>query len=774
MKKQAITKPQSLRRASRGTASTLGMALPTLLFSGQAFAQSEEPVVLDTLQIEERTVDTNPYAEPGAPYKARQSGDKRHTRELADTPQIISVLTQTAIKDSGRTDLRDIVAAQPGITLGTGENGNAFGDRYIIRGHEARSDVFVDGLRDPGMTTRESFATEQVEITKGPSSTFAGRGSTGGAINSITKQASTEYSFNKIEAAAGSSEFGRVTLDSNSALSDDLAVRVNGVYSSEDVPSRAPADRDRTGLALSSSYDVTAQFQLVGDYYYLDAKDSPDLGTYIIPDGGGPVSDIPVYLQSQDFLDSETNTFTLRGNYEINDRWSVDNAIRYGDANNKYVTTGARGTNRAPTDPEAPDVPTVSLSTHQGWQDVEYFVDRLNVYLNQDIAGLENQFVFSIEYSDLQVKNGTYDVTNTGTPNCVVAGRGGETPGYCIYDGDGQTVSNLQHLMGRVINKGPWDSDYKIETLSASIMDTVDINEYWTLFTGIRYDDFDYNNDVIARDELTNYSYSDGLWNGHIGVVYNITPAGNVYLTYSTSSEINGGESDLGGNCGYGGICGDPTQVTQSEPEDTDNLELGTKWELFNDKLLATAAVFQITKNDVMESVGDDYESLGTLNTGKNRVRGVEFSLTGNITEQLSAQLGASFMDSEILDSYDTPSEGNKLSNFADDSAYMQLRYQATPKLALGTTVTYSSEMYAGQPDSGASVNPATGQYAYEVPAYTVYDAFATYAFSEKLNARLNVGNIMDNNYYLAAYRSGAFTYIGDARNVQLYMTYEF
>ncbi|WP_156494572.1 TonB-dependent receptor plug domain-containing protein, partial [Erythrobacter sp. HI0019] len=77
-----------------------------------------------------------------------------------------------------------------GVTIGTGENGNAFGDRYIIRGHEARSDVFVDGLRDPGMTTRETFAVDQIEITKGPSSSFAGRGSTGGAVNSITKKAS--------------------------------------------------------------------------------------------------------------------------------------------------------------------------------------------------------------------------------------------------------------------------------------------------------------------------------------------------------------------------------------------------------------------------------------------------------------------------------------------------------------------------------------------------------------------------------------------------------
>ncbi|MDP5138370.1 TonB-dependent receptor plug domain-containing protein, partial [Rheinheimera baltica] len=83
-------------------------------------------------------------------YSVKQSGDVRRLAELVDTPATITVLTKDQIEESGKSDLKDILAAQAGVTLGTGENGNAFGDRYIIRGHEARSDVFVDGLRDPG------------------------------------------------------------------------------------------------------------------------------------------------------------------------------------------------------------------------------------------------------------------------------------------------------------------------------------------------------------------------------------------------------------------------------------------------------------------------------------------------------------------------------------------------------------------------------------------------------------------------------------------------
>ncbi|MFD2820774.1 TonB-dependent receptor [Paraglaciecola chathamensis] len=769
--------PLSLRSPKVNTNKTLlALSVPGMLMSPFAMAQEDEPIVLDTMQIEERTVDTNPYAQAGAPYKAQVSGDSRHVKELADTPQTISVLTQTQIQESGKTDLKDILAAQPGITLGTGENGNAFGDRYIIRGHEARSDVFVDGLRDPGMTTRESFATEQVEITKGPSSTFAGRGSTGGAVNSITKQASTEYDFSKLEAGLGTDDYRRIALDSNKRINDDLAVRANILHSYKEIPDRGPADQERNGLALSVDYKATEKLKLTADYYYLKAEDTPDLGTYIVAGGGKPVADLPVYSQDgQDFLESEINTFTLRAQYEIDSNTRVENLMRYGTTDNGYVTTGARGTNRDATDPDAPGAATVSLSTHQGWQEVDYFADQLNVYLTRDLGGLKHNFVVSAEYSALDVDNGVYNVTNTGETNCITAGRRGASEGFCIVDTSGNYIDNISNVMGRSIEKGAQDSDYSIDTVSVSLMDTVDINEFWSVFAGVRADSFDYENVVTSGGVDTAYDYSDTLWNGHVGVVYNINEDANVYLTYSTSSNINGGESDLGGNCGYGGICGDPQQVTDSKPEDTENFELGTKWNVFNDKLLLTAAIFQITKDDVMESIGDDdYASLGTLNTGKNRVKGAEFSVVGNITEDLSTQFGVTFMDAEVLESFDTDSVGRTLSNFADNSAFWQLRYQASDAFSFGGTMTYSSEMYAGQPDSGAGFNTEINDYSYKVPSYTSFDVFATYAFSEQLNLRLNVANVTDKDYYLAAYRSGAFTYIGAARNAKLTLTYEF
>ncbi|MEA3301147.1 MAG: TonB-dependent siderophore receptor [Pseudomonadota bacterium] len=764
---QKPQKPLSLRtKGLAATRTALALGIPGLL-AGQPLLAQDDAIVLDTLQIEERTADTNPYAEKGAPYKAKKSGDRRRVKDLAETPQTISVLTQTLVQESGKTDLKDILAAQPGITLGTGENGNAFGDRYIIRGHEARSDVFVDGLRDPGMTTRESFAVEQIEITKGPSATFAGRGSTGGGVNSITKRASTEYDFNKAQIGLGTDSYQRYSLDSNQRITDNLAVRANLLYSDKDVPDRGPAAEERKGAALSAFWQVSDHLDLVADYYYMDAADKPDLGTYILSNGR-PVKDTPVYLQKQDFMESDVEVFTFRAGYDLADNIRLENATRLGTTDNGYVVTGTRGATRDASDPVAPGAATLSASTHQGWQEVDYFVNQTNLYLDAEIAGTKHQFVIGAEYSEHEVLNGVYDVVNSGATNCRVPGRGGVSAGYCFTDGNGNTLANIDNLLGREISKGAWDSDWRVDTLSVYLMDTIDLSERWSLFAGLRLDDFDYSNTVSSGGTITDYDYSDKLWNGHAGLVYTITDNGNVYASFSSASEINGGESDLGANCGYGGICGaDPRQVTASEPEQTENIELGTKWNLFDDKLLATAAIFRITKDDVMESVGDAYESLGTLNTGENRVEGIEVSLAGNVTDQFSLLFGATLMESEVLDSIDPAAIGERLANFADDSLFLQLRYQVTPAIALGTTATYSSDMYAGQPDSAAGTN-------IRVPSYTVYDLFASYDFSEQLSLRLNIGNVTDKDYYLASYRSGAFTYIGDARNAHLTLSYDF
>ncbi len=767
-----IRRPASLRQ----TGAAMALGVTAAAFATPAIAQensADEEVQLDTLKIEDTTADVNPYTSKGAPYKARVSADPRRVKPLAETPSTITVVTETQMEEAGTTDLKEILRLQPGVTIGTGENGNAFGDRYIIRGEEARSDVFVDGLRDPGMTTRESFAVDQVEITKGPSATFAGRGASGGAVNAITKQASTDYSFNKVDLGVGTADYWRGTIDTNWALSEKAAIRANLLYAYQDVPDRDPAYRKRWGGAVSGLLRVSDDVRLQLDYYHLTARDRPDLGVYVAASDangyGKTFDDLPTYAQDEDFLKSDVDTVTGRIVIEPSEGLTIINATRYGESNNGYVATGARGDSEGAS---------IALSTHQGWQDVSYFVNQLNVIGKFETAGMAHNLIVGSEYSDHKVTNGTYSYTATGATNCTSRGSGA----YCLTDEDGNSLvanSAIHSLMQREITKGSWDSIWHMRTLSFYAMDTLDVTPWLSLNGGVRLDAVDFSLATYSSNTATRTDYyiNDTLWNGNAGISLKPLEELMVYVTWSTASNINGGESDLGANCGYGGLCVDANvPLSAGKPEVSNAFEAGVKWDLFDDRLLITAAAFQTTKDNVYETAGrgSDYTPSGTLNTGKTRVKGIEIGLVGNITDRLSAQIGGTVMKAEVLKSYDDANVGRTLSNFADTQVTGQVRYQATSAFALGVTGTYKSAMYAGQPDSAASYSSDYGRYTYRVPSSTVFDAFAEYKFTSNLSARVNVQNIGDVDYYTAAYRSGAFLYKGDERRGTITLTGRF
>ncbi|HEY6644305.1 TonB-dependent receptor [Povalibacter sp.] len=757
-------------RATLSTGITGLMLVPALAFSAETPATSENARQLPMIKVEDTAIDPNPNAELGVPYKARTSGDERHTRPLAETPQTISVLTKAAIDDSGYTDLRQILDAQPGITVGTGENGNAFGDRYIIRGQEARSDVFVDGLRDPGMTTRESFAIEQLEISKGPNSSFSGRGTSGGSVNAITKQAATGLNFGKLSTGFGTDDYMRLTLDVNQAFGDHLAVRGNALYSYEEVPDRGPTDRRRKGLALSGLYTSTDKLDVVVDYYGLRAADNPDLGGYLtgtVPNRV-PAKNVPVYAQQPDFQDSDVDTGTARITYRFAPALRLTNLTRLGNADNGYVVTGARGATTAANNPGGV-YDTVTLSTHHGWQQVDYFANQSNLFWDTELFGKSHALVFGLEYTDHSVLNGVYSIANSGQ-NCI-SGNSTTLNAWCVVAPNGAPINGINTVMNRQITRGTWDTDWNVKTTSASILDTFDLNDTWSLFLGVRADHFDFDMTTQNANTLAqaNYEYSDTLINGHLGVTYKLDNGGMFYASIATASDINGGESDVGTSSGYGGVVVHDGNVAGADPESSVNLELGTKWNIFDEKLLLTAAVFQSTKSDVME--GANYDSVGTFNTGKSRIRGVEFGVSGELLENLTAQAGVTFMDSEVLESATPANVGKTLSNFADNSASAQLRYEITEDFALGVAVKYVSEQFGGQPDTAAAFN-AEGQYSQPIPDYTVGDVFASFRVTEALDVRLNINNVTDEDYYLAVYRSGSFLYKGDARTVRLTFNY--
>ncbi len=800
--RQGVVRPISLRQP--GAAAVLGMT--AALLAGPAFAQKADEaqeVELETLKIEDRVADVNPYTQKGAPYKARVSGDNRRVKPLAETPATIQVVTQTQILESGRNDLRAIIDAQPGVTVGTGENGNAFGDRYIIRGQEAKSDVFVDGLRDPGLQSRETFAIEQIEITNGPSATFAGRGASGGAVNVISKQAQTDYSFNAVELTGGSAHHFRGTLDSNWRLSDNFAIRANVLFTDEHVPNRGPAKRERFGAAVAAIFKLSEKVDFLVDYYHLTVRDRQDLGQAIanVSAGGQPFYDIPPYAQDEDFQNASVDVVTGRVRVEAFDGFRIENTARYGRTTNGYVNSSITRFNRGAGDPLAPGALDYRISTSRaGWQAIDFFADRLNLVGEFATGGLKHSVVAGVEYTTYAVDNrfgalnpsptalvatptsaSGYAYTITGAPNCV-SGTGTVANAWCVTDGKGNLLANRASLWQRsgISRSALPATTWTVQTAAGYLMDSIDLAEWLNISGGARFDSFDYQlvtNNIATGAPSFDYNYSGTIWSFNGALTYK-APLGIAYVAYASAADINGGESDVGTNCGYGGLCSvivGGEAIYQGKPERSDNFELGTKLDLFGSRLLLTTSIFQTIKRDIFEGGTNSYLSTGSLNSGKLRVRGVELGLAGNITARLSGQIGVAIMKSKVLRSLvDPASVGRRIANFADNTADVQLRYQATDRLAAGGNVTYQSAMYGGQPDTGAAFNSAFNAYSIRIPDYTTYGLFASYKLGDDLTVRANVLNLTDKRYYVAAYRSGSFAYLGDGRTVRLTLSGKF
>jgi catecholate siderophore receptor len=204
--------------------------------------------------------DADPYADPAAPYKVDRLSSNKFTEPVLNTPRTITVLTKEVLEDKNATTLREIGRSTAGVTLGTGEGGNAFGDRFFIRGFDARNDIFVDGVRDPGVSIRENFYTEQVEILRGLGSTFAGRGTAGGAINIVTKQAGDRDFYNANVTGSPSDHTKRVTVDVNKVISPILSVRLNALYQDANVSGRNyVVDSDAGGKILNGCVQIIYQ-----------------------------------------------------------------------------------------------------------------------------------------------------------------------------------------------------------------------------------------------------------------------------------------------------------------------------------------------------------------------------------------------------------------------------------------------------------------------------------------------------------------------------------
>jgi len=709
-----------------------------------------------------------------APYQATEASSPKITAPLRDTPRTITVIPEQLIQDRGASSLADVLRTTPGITLGAGEGGTPTGDRPFIRGYESSTDISIDGVRDFARGYHETFNLEAVEITKGPSSAYGGRGGTGGAINMQTK-APKNSNFAEVSVAGGNADQWSTTVDGNVVLHDKIALRVNAMKMGGTTPGRDWVTIDRQGIAPSIIFGLDTATRATFSYSHVENKDMPDQGLPFSndahPDRKRPNKHVDrsnfYGRRHVDFRDSWAKQSTVLLEHDFASGLQLRNILRHTETLNHYIMGRPTFSNNNPAicppgdmsaacDPNHPNAQYIK-GFRGNWRSTKALLNQTDLMGEFDTGSLRHRFDLGMEFSrdEIHTRNTTPRGINALERDSLRDPNSGERYDYYI------------EYRRKVLNG-------RIRTRSLYFFDTVEINEQFQLNGGVRYEHYKvfghtYNNPNAAGAPTTltgTYTRGDHLLNWQAGLVYKPASNGSVYLSYATSSNPAG--ENLGQGGGADGAAGSGqfnAATSQLKPEKSRSIELGAKWDVLDERLSLTAAIFETKKTDARSVIN---AATGEVSLdGSNRVRGVELGATGAVTPRWDIWAGYTYLDAKNT-KYASGSgaqfndySGNRLKFIPKHSASLWTTYKIMPQLTVGGGVTYMGMRYADDRNH------------YELPSYKRYDAMARYEINKNFALQLNVNNITNTELYDASH-VGLFYNVGPGRSYMLTATYRY
>jgi catecholate siderophore receptor len=689
----------------------------------------------------------NPYADPNAPYKVDTSASGRLTEPLVDTPRTVTAVPKEVIEDKGARDLRELARSVPGLTIGSAEGGNAYG-AFAIRGFKANNDIFVDNIRNPGNLIPDAFFIEQVEIYKGPSGGIAGRNTIGGAVNIISRRPDLTSNFYEVTTTVGTDNMFRTAIDANQMLSPNFAMRANIMYDQHDVAGRDFADSERWGGLISATARLSDSVKVTMDYLRYRNDATPDWGVPVRDIDNVPVTElgIPrntwVGMRGLDFFKERADIVTGTVVAKLTDGVTLTNRSRAGESEVDYVATSMEG---------YPDVHHPNRD-----QTASVYANQTELNFRFNTGAFYHNLVAGVELTRESINRFGYSVTNNF--DNAIPGTNPPQPNpnarpfpFNPYD---------PFFTDVILGKGK-TYDATIDTAGVYLTDTIHLSRQWIVNAGLRLDAFERNQvggPGVTGDPNQNIINNTGrasadLFSWHAGVVYKPTPISSFYIAYATSLSPIGSELDSTG-AQYNGLS---STLVNAPPQEARSIEVGTKWELFNRRLLATAALFQTEVDHARTN--DNVTSTDDTNAfkGKYRVQGMELGAAGNITKDWSVYGGLVLLDTEVLKSSNPQDIGRRLANIPLAQFSLLSRYQLTDRLAIAGAATYGGEIYGGHLAANAANNHTVDWWR--------FDAFAEYKLTGNIDLKISGLNLTDELYYDAIYQAAdPFAFVAPGR----------
>lgn len=654
----------------------------------------------------------------------------KYTAPLRDIPQTITIIDNKTIQEQGATTLRDVLRNVPGLTVAAGEGGNVGGDNITVRGFSARNDIYVDGARDLSPQSRDPFNLEQVEVVKGSSSATSGRGSTGGTINLVSKTPGFKPTYN-FDLGLGSDKTKRVTGDINLPLErlrflgDKAAFRLNFLAHDSNVAGRDIIENNRWGVAPTLTFGIGTKSTLTLGYFHLSQDNITDYGIPWVPntnnvlvafrDKPAPVSRDTFYgFKERDDEVLKSNLATVTLNHVFNDKMVLRNQFRYGRSTRDSIATPPRFGNVNST---------VITREMRAWQTIdETYDNQTDLTARFKTFGIEHALVTGVEF--VREKNLRYTRAALNASTTLL----NPNP-FDAYTG--------------TIFRNPLAGDVVATTQSAYILDTLKLHQKFEVNGSFRYDR--YNGEgflpptlTVAANGIPTFGLTraaiaklDNLFNYRLAAVYKPFEIGSVYVSYGTA--VNPSLSGLG----Y-----ENATVTTLDPEKTNTLEAGTKWDLFDSRILLSGAIFRVEKTNARTP---DLNGLNQILDAKQRVNGLELSVTGNINKDWSILTGYTLLDSKIIESnalptlvYGVPvSEiGKHFINTPRNSFNLWSTYQLPFRLNVGGGARYVDRRFAN------TINTRF------VEDYWLVEATASYQLTKNIDIRVNGYNLANKFYF--------------------------
>ncbi len=769
-----FTIQEALQHLLEGTSVTFRFTTPTVV-TFELRGRTESVVV------RAHAPGADPYADPEAPYKADRLSSNKFTEPILNTARTETVLTQEALEDKNATSLREVMRSTAGVTLGTGEGGNAFGDRFFIRGFDARNDVFIDGVRDPGVSIRENFDVEQLEILRGPASSFAGRGTAGGALNIVTKEAQS-MDFYHFETEGGFNDsLKRGTVDINKAISPVLDVRFNGMVQYGDIAGRDFTTDDRWGAAANVVYHPSTNFKLTANYSHTYLWGIPDFGVPTdqvtrepVTEGGLGISRNIFYgAVNRDFTKSTQDMGTLDAEWKINDHITLENKFRASKSLLNYI--GTIPENPSASGATAPYSSTltffsgyVQLNAQSRYEPVSVINDQPQITFRFNTGEIEHTAIVGGEFSNERIGIQGYSGLTSELTTGPVAFASSGAPIVSVYNPPNNIYgAGAITLAGNPLN-------YKVDTSAGYLMDTANYHDFIIVNGGVRYDDYH----ISSANNTSSQSAHDGIPSWNVGLAVKPVKIASIYFAYATAADPVGDELDATSST-YGGLASTQNSTQIFGPQKSRSYEVGNKWGLFQEHLLATAAVFQTDVTNARETAPANlpgYTSGQIVPNAAYRVRGVDFELAGKITSKWSVMGGLVLMDPKITKSIVPTNVGLQLANIAPKSFNLLTKYQLRRHLELGGQIVYDSRI------EGGSLLAANGGIAYPgtpnptfLPPHWRFDVFVEHRINTFTNLKLTAQNITNKTYYDSLYQSSQpFVRVAPGRAIYLSLTFHF